>query len=283
MIVWLSSYPKSGNTYIRSLLSAYIFSKDGTFNFELLKKFIQFPNKYIFEKLGLDISNNLELVKNYLKAQEFINNNIGDKNDIHFVKTHSSCASIGDNIFTNVKNTLGVVYIVRDPRNILTSYAHHFQKSHEEAANDILGELNIGLNSKTHPPTFVGSWKFHYNSWKQLSKYDKFLLIKYEDLIKNPRDNLIRILEFIFKLKNKNFKLDKKKFDKAIETTTFSKMQNLEKKYGFKEAASKKGTNDKIKFFNLGEKNNWKSILDEKLTKRIENAFNKEMKELGYL
>ena len=76
MIVWLSSYPKSGNTYIRSLLSAYIFSKDGSFKFELLKNFIQFPNKYIFEKLGLDISNNLELVKNYLNAQEFINNNI---------------------------------------------------------------------------------------------------------------------------------------------------------------------------------------------------------------
>ena len=59
MIVWLSSYPKSGNTYLRSLLSAYIFSKDGIFNFELLKNFIQFPNKFIFEKLGLNISNNL--------------------------------------------------------------------------------------------------------------------------------------------------------------------------------------------------------------------------------
>ena len=73
MIVWLSSYPKSGNTYLRALLSSYIFSEDGIFNFGLLKKFIQFPNKFIFEKLGLNISDDLELARNYIKAQEFIN------------------------------------------------------------------------------------------------------------------------------------------------------------------------------------------------------------------
>ena len=74
MIVWLSSYPKSGNTYLRSLLGAYIYSHDGIFNFDLLKKnFIQFPNKYIFERLGLNTKDQLVLNKNYLKAQEFIN------------------------------------------------------------------------------------------------------------------------------------------------------------------------------------------------------------------
>ena len=282
MIVWLSSYPKSGNTYLRSLLSAYIFSKDGIFNFELLKNFIQFPNKFIFEKLGLNISNNLELVNNYIKAQEFINK-MWKKNEIHFVKTHSSCASIGKNKFTDIKNTLGVVYIVRDPRNVVTSYAHHFQKSHEEAINDITGDLNIGVKSKTHPPTFVGSWQFHYNSWKQFNKYQRFLLIKYEDLIKNPEKNLLEILNFIFKLGNSKFKLDKNKFDNTIKSTSFEQMQKLEKNYGFFEAATQKKTGEKIKFFNLGKENNWKSTLDKLLVKKIENSFQNEMRELKYL
>ncbi len=283
MIVWLSSYPKSGNTYVRSLLSAYIFSKDGTFNFDLLKKFIQFPNKYIFDQLGLDCSDNLELVKNYVKAQEFINEKIGHKKNINFVKTHSSCASIKNTVFTNVKNTLGVIYIIRDPRNVLMSYSHHFQKNLNDAVEDIVGELNIGVGSKTHPPTFVGSWKFHYNSWKQFDKYNKFLLIKYEELIKNPEENLIRMLEFIFKLKNSEFKLNKEKLDKVIDSTSFQEMQNLENKYGFKEAATRKDTGKKIKFFNLGEKNNWKNSLDTKIVEKIENSFEVEMRELGYL
>ena len=45
MIIWIASYPKSGNTWIRSLLSAYLYTDDGNFNFDLLYKIAQFPNK----------------------------------------------------------------------------------------------------------------------------------------------------------------------------------------------------------------------------------------------
>ena len=45
MIIWLASYPKSGNTLLRSMLTAYFYSKDGIFNFELLKNINQFPNQ----------------------------------------------------------------------------------------------------------------------------------------------------------------------------------------------------------------------------------------------
>ena len=48
MIIWLASYPKSGNTWVRSFLSAYYYSKDGKFNFSLLKKIRQFPSKDFF-------------------------------------------------------------------------------------------------------------------------------------------------------------------------------------------------------------------------------------------
>lgn len=48
MIMWLASYPKSGNTFIRSLLSSYFFSEDGIFNFNLLKNIKQFPNVFLF-------------------------------------------------------------------------------------------------------------------------------------------------------------------------------------------------------------------------------------------
>ena len=67
MIIWIASYPKSGNTYVRSFLSAYYFSKDGEFSFDLLKNIKQFPNVEFFEKPfnGVD-----EASKNWLNAQK---------------------------------------------------------------------------------------------------------------------------------------------------------------------------------------------------------------------
>ena len=52
MIIWLASYPKSGNTLTRIFLSSYFFSKDGTFSFELLKNIKQYPHNELFEQLG---------------------------------------------------------------------------------------------------------------------------------------------------------------------------------------------------------------------------------------
>ena len=59
MIIWLASYPKSGNTLLRSMLSSYLFSEEGIFNFDLLKKIKQFPNKLTYENLGVDINDQM--------------------------------------------------------------------------------------------------------------------------------------------------------------------------------------------------------------------------------
>ena len=85
MIVWLASYPKSGNTFVRSLLSSYIFSKDGNFNFDLLKNIKQFPDNSLFKQLGIDINNEEEMFKNYINTQKIFN----QKDSIRFLKTHS--------------------------------------------------------------------------------------------------------------------------------------------------------------------------------------------------
>lgn len=68
MIIWLASYPKSGNTFLRSLLLSYFFTKDGKFQSKDLKKILQFPHKNLFKKLGFDNLNDVEMVKNYIKV-----------------------------------------------------------------------------------------------------------------------------------------------------------------------------------------------------------------------
>lgn len=277
MIIWLASYPKSGNTLVRSVLSAYFFSKEGTFNFEILKNIQQFPLNPLFERLGIDVKNEKEVIKNYIKVQESINK----KDSIQFFKTHSCLFNIDDNLFTNLDNSLGVIYIVRDPRTVALSYSNHINKDIEYTTNHLINGWKIGGHSSPEnisdqTSVYTGNWAKNYESWKSFKSPKKYLLVKYEELISKREKTFTKILEFIFFLENKNKSIDKNKLKEALDSTEFHKMQNLEKKYGF--AESKKN-----KFFYLGPKNDWRKNLNEKYQKEIENSFSKEMKELGYL
>ena len=284
MFVWLASYPKSGNTLVRALLASYFFSKDGIFNFEVIKNIKQFPHIGIFQNLGIDITNENEIVKSYIKAQASIN----QKERIQFLKTHSYLFNINDNPFTDLNNTLGAVYIVRDPRNVVTSYAHHNSISIKETADRMINSIHYGGNLESEhvsdrTKVYLGSWRSNYNSWKSFKSPGKYLLIKYEDLVSKKEEKLLEILKFIHKLKNINFSVDKKKLKNVIESTEFENMKNLEKKEGFIESKIDPKTGQKIPFFNLGAKNIWKNILEDEVREKIENSFKEEMKELGYL
>ena len=276
MIIWLASYPKSGNTLVRSMLSAYNFSNNGEFNFELLKNIKQFPAKSLFENLGVDTSNKIEIVKNYVTAQEEINKR--DGNSIRFLKTHSALHSINGYPFTNYKNSLGVIYIVRDPRKVVLSNANHYQFALDESLKQLSSGTVLGEDKFL---MHIGTWSSNYNSWKEFKKLDKYLLIKYEDLILKPKEAFILILEFIHKLTKTKFVLNELKLNNVLKTTTFEYLQNLEKKESFPE--SRKSKDGKlINFFKYGKKNTGKN-LPEEINKNIEGNFNLEMKELGYL
>ena len=284
MFIWLASYPKSGNTLVRALLASYFFSKDGNFDFEFIKNKKQFPTSDLFEKIGVDLKNEKEVLKNYIKVQD----NINKKNSVQFLKTHSYLFNIDNNPFTNLNNTLGAIYIIRDPRNVVTSYAHHFAISVDDAANQLVNSINMGGDLTSKKPSdrtkvYLGSWGSNFNSWKSLKTPGKYLLIKYEDLINNKKETFLKILEFIHKLKKVRFVVDNTKLDNAIASTDFKKMQNLEKEKGFIESKIDMKTGKNIPFFNLGENNKWENSLNSEIVKKIENAFGKEMKELGYL
>jgi len=282
MFVWLASYPKSGNTLVRSLLASYFFSKDGICNFDLIKNILQFPHAALFERLGLDIKNEKEVIKNYIKVQESINN----KNEVQFLKTHSYLFNIDGNAFTDLNNSLGSIYIVRDPRNIVSSLANFLNVSPMDAADHLIYSTQLGGNTVVgYDPSIVysGTWNRNFNSWKSFKSQGKYLLIKYEDLITDKEATLKKILKFIHRLKKANFVVDQIKIKNIIESTSFEKMQDLEKKTNFVESRINIKTGEKIPFFYLGQKNNWKKLLDLEIIKKIEKAFKKEMEELGYL
>ena len=215
-------------------MAAYFFSKNGVYNFDLIKNIKQFPNADLFEALGLDLKNEKELIKNYIKTQEFINK----KNEVQFFKTHSYLFNIEGNGFTDLNNSLGAIYIVRDPRNIVSSLANFLNISITKATDHLIHSPHIGgienSNKKEEViKTYTGTWGGNLNSWKSFKSSGKYLLIKYEDLIVDKEEVLKKILKFIYKLKNINFEIDETKIKNVIQSTSFENMKNLEKKKVF--------------------------------------------------
>ena len=134
MIIWISSYPKSGNTYLRSFLSAYYFSEDGEFNFNLLKNIKQFPNKNFFSN---KLNSFEDAVKNYVPAQK----SIFESKKANFLKTHNLLGFYKGYPFTIPEYTLGAIYIVRDPRNVILSLMNHYSLSEKEALDFITDDV----------------------------------------------------------------------------------------------------------------------------------------------
>ena len=275
MIIWCASYPKSGNTWIRAIIASLIYSEDGIFNFNLLKKVGQFPRRDHFNELVDDFTDLNNLSKYWITAQEKINSD----GKLRIFKTHNGNYNFSENDFTNKKNTLGVIYIVRDPRNIISSLSNHYQHDFKFSTDFLLNEKsflsNKDPNYKTEENiiTLLGSWKNHYNSWKITSN---LLLIRYEDLILDVKSQVNRLSNFLKKFAY--FYTNEIKINNIIKTTSFELLKKKEENEGFEEAV-----NSKIKFFNSGPKSNWKNIVDEKLIHKIEKSFEKEMKELNYL
>tara|TARA_B110000008_G_scaffold176526_1_gene176068 strand:+ start:356 stop:1192 length:837 start_codon:yes stop_codon:yes gene_type:complete len=278
MIIWLASYPKSGNTLLRSILASYFFSKDGNFNFNHLNFINQFPTISQFSQLGIDTSNEQEIFRNFIEAQKLMNK---EEKSIKFLKTHSSLSKINNVNFTDFNNSLGAIYIVRDPRNVVTSFAHHYGLSIEQSTNIMINEKKWLSKTDITYKTFLGSWNINYNSWKQFK--NNLLLIKYEDLVRKKKTTLIKIFKFIKILTNNSFEIDMVKLNKSIKSTEFQKLKKLEEEKVFTESMIDNATGKRRKFFRLGKDNNWKLHLDEKFTDIIERKFEKEMIELGYL
>ena len=279
MIIWIASYPKSGNTWVRAMISSLVYSNDGVFNFELLKKIQQFPNRKHFENFTQKFQDINELKKFWIAAQNWINLS----GEIKFLKTHHINCKIGEHPFTNNNNTLGAIYVVRDPRNLINSFVNHYQIDKKAAKNFITSKASAtggtAGSKQNNVFTILGSWDDHYKSWKKIN--NNLLIIKYENLILNPYEEIHRIIRFLEKFINFNY--DDNKIKNIIESTSFQKMKKMELEKGFDEAISNEETSNKISFFNLGSENKWQKYLNDDEVNYITNKLSAEMKELGYI
>ena len=161
------------------------------------------------------------------------------KNKSDFLKTHNSLITAFGNDFTSPKYSLGVIYIIRDPRNVITSVKNHNDfKTYDEALklmqndNAVLTDYkHLNNHAKT---TIINSWRINYQSWLA-NNFFRRLTIRYEDLVSNPEQTFRDIIVFINSICRFNDNFDPIKFKNAVETTSFKNLQNLENEGKFTE------------------------------------------------
>ncbi len=279
-IIWIASYPKSGNTWVRYFLGNYYFNNKDNFEPEIIKN---------IKKFHLD----KELIKSNFHNQDFIKNpyNVSKywiesqkkleikKGNVVFLKTHNALINIENNEFTNSDLTLAIIYIIRDPRDVVVSYSKYRHLDYDKTIEHMIGsKVNIPFVRDAKDASNIeitGSWAFHYNSWKDGISVIPRIIIKYEDLLSNSEKiftNIIKFLSNIMKLE-----VNYKKIKSSNNLSKFTKLKNFEEKNNFFE------NNSSENFFRIGKSGNWKKELNKDQIKKIEDSFKIEMINLGYL
>ncbi len=283
MIFWIASYPKSGNTWLRALISSYYYTKDGIFNNSILNKIEQFPEKKHFVDFNYNKNIVTDTSRLWIDAQKKINLN----KKINFLKTHNAFGAVNKNQFTDNLNSIGAIYIIRDPRNVITSLKNHYELDSDQALKWMINENNYIYDTHNFDKDgysdfqFVSSWSTNYKSWMAQKKIP-VKIVKYEDLLNQTFYIFKDIVDFINKTTNNSEKIDKNKLKNSVNSTFFSKLKKNEETNGFSESVISKKNNKKITFFNLGPKNDWKKILDEDLKIKLNDVFKKNLIELSY-
>ena len=271
-ILWLASYPKSGNTWVRMFLNAY------TTGFPLeVNSAFQFVMGDIYPE-GMQMLcpkplTELNIAQQYMYHTGMLLNLLlyGPSRDV-CLKTHNAKCRVEDIPTIPPAISRGAVYIIRDPRDVVISVSHHFDLTIDKAI-EFMNNMKQGAQHKdTNLVHILLTWSLNVLTWTEKNEDVPVTIIKYEDLLEKPKENFSKVL--------KGFGIEKIKQDKfkfALEETKFEKLRAYEDKHGFREKAHGE------KFFRVGKSGQWKSKLTKEQVKQIEKDHGEVMEKFGYV
>ena len=273
-IYWLVSYPKSGNTWCRIFLLNYVFDNAEPIDINNLGDVPPVSARFFIDQFwGIDSSEltNDEIVD--LRKEALLKMN-KDIENIKIIKVHDSFPLEKDHNFFSEDITAGVIYIVRNPFDVVVSFANHLNESIDKVVNYIADD-NFCLDSFENKisnqfPQKLLSWSGHVKSWSERFK-GRIYIITYEDLYKKTEETFTKLIRFL------NVDFDEVKLKRAIELSSFSLINQQEINYGFKEKSPKTK-----EFFREGKIGTWKKHLTELQKEKIINDHYEVMLKLNY-
>ena len=178
-LVWIASYPKSRNTWLRSIIFAAL---TGRVELNELRAVVPGLNALQMAKPASRSWNTLKTHAEYRdQAQETVS--WAADNKFQFFKTHHAAIEINGSYFPNKSCTAKAVYIDRNTRDVAISCARHYGKHKAYTVHLILSKKNTSYGGKQIE--FLSSWKTRVMSW-QKRKFP-VVLIRYEDLLENMK------------------------------------------------------------------------------------------------
>lgn len=270
-IIWLASYPKSGNTWTRAFLANYILAKDEPVPINEMRRFT-FGDSMIgvYEKVhGGSIAGLSDEQILHVRARMFTGLSANGA-DMNFVKSHNingvvhGCGLIPPHL------TRLAIYILRNPLGVIPSYSRHFGMDVDQTIHAISHSLNSSKGNDNNVREYMGSWSEHVGSWAKTKKFPVHVM-RYEDMLKDPQKTFGKLVRKV------GLPFDKDQLDKAIEFSSFKELKRQEKTYGFIEQSDNSES-----FFHSGASDAWKDELTEKQISKVRELHGKTMQRFGY-
>jgi len=269
--MWLASYPKSGNTWMRVFLENLFRNEAQPINindFKVARYGDAEPAMYAhfagraYEELSEDDILELRRV-----SQDWLAN----RPETSFVKTHSCVGDFNGKPLIYLNNTAGAIYVVRNVFDVVVSAHRHFGATLQEAVDGVCRE-------SMHTPTgsqatfqILNTWSNHYRSWTSVPGFEP-LVVRYEDLVKKPLKTFSKVVKYL------NLPSGPDRIKRAIKFSSIGELQKQEQSAGFKERPEAAE-----KFFHSGETGGFRKHLTTAQIDQLTEAHQDVLKELGYL
>jgi Sulfotransferase domain len=274
--IWIASYPKSGNTWVRVLIHNLIRELRG--QHEGAQDINALHEITLRESLAPWFARRLGKSPHAATAREIADARTNVQADMVrgeggplYIKTHNAVAIVEGFPTVNFDVTLAAVYILRNPLDVAVSYARYSGLTIDRIIA-YMADPSGGIDmSERRVYEFVGSWSFHVASWMAVP-HRPVLLLRYEDMLATPERSFARLAAFL------RLKPGPEQLRRAIEKSSFAELARQEEEHGFVERP-----NSSEKFFRVGKAGQWREALLQNQVNAIVSAHAPMMMRFGYL
>lgn len=271
-IVWLASYPKSGNTWVRAFLANLVANRPAPLPLAELPRYCddEARPEYYTALAGrpsceLDITQLCEL-RPRVHAQI-----AAAKPGTTFVKTHNMSGSFDGHPLHNPDVSAGAIYVVRNPLDVAVSMTHHFGLSADQAIERLANPDVATLNDALFVSQYLSSWSRHVASWADIAG-SRILVLRYEDISEKPGKWFAKVARLV------GLDQDRARIERAVRYATFQSLAQQEQRDGFVEASNKT-----TRFFRVGRINQWRDKLSRDQIARVVHDQREQMARFRYV
>ena len=268
-IIWISSFPKSGNTWARIFLGNYFQPTGKNLSINELASITTGDIRIEWFNMAAGKPYDGETFDDWLKLRSKVLRLIAQSRpENRFVKTHSKIDRIGDIELILPEVTAAAIYIIRNPFDVVVSYARHSSITIDVSIARLTDPMNIS-KSDNNLIEVLGRWDDHIQSWTKAPGLP-FHLMRYEDMIDNPKVEFKKLLKFL------QVPIDYTRLMRTLKETSFSALQKQESQAGFREKPA-----GMDKFFSTGKYGGWVDKLTPEQVELIKTRLRKVI--LSYL